>query len=90
MAINSTNGREGGAKIIRLVASDGARLRPRMTGKAANGGKQQPLNDRDAYDELIGEVNDLRDRLPLTSDARRDLGYLLADLERLRGRLPTS
>ena len=76
--------------MLRLAAVNGARLSPRMTNEPANGEHLQPLTDRDAYDELIGDVNGLRDRLPLSSDARRDLGYLLADLERLRGQLRPS
>lgn len=56
----------------------------------ANGDDGRPLTDVAAYDAAIDAVNEIRSRCGPASDARRDFGYLLADLERARARLRPS
>jgi hypothetical protein len=52
-----------------------------MGGSPANGEQHQPLTEIEVYDELIEDVNRLRQRCDPTSSVSRDLGYLLAELE---------
>lgn len=76
---------------LRLVSRNGHTLDQMSTdaehgGRPGNGENRRPLTARGAYEKLIADVTDVRERLDPASEARRDLGFLLAELERTAAR----
>lgn len=65
---------------LRLAANNGVILPD--VGYPANGETQPPLSEVEAYDEVIAATVRTRNRLDPSSEAWRELGYLLVELER--------
>lgn len=82
MAIDATLERPQAQGGLRLVALNGAILES-VGGSPANGETtQRPLSEVEAYDQVITAAVSARRRLDPSSDAWRELGYLLVELER--------
>jgi hypothetical protein len=82
VTIDTTTARTEGAQVIELSELRAARLAAEMTrGKAANGGDHRQISEVKAYERVIAETVSVRRELSPTSDAWRQLGYLLVELE---------